>query len=94
MDLEEPTETIDVATDGRDVRRWEMTYATSYVTAETTVTQITQLVHLAAVRGGHYSGSWEDFDSRCVAVKRLRPADPTQPPGDIPPADMENTSAG
>lgn len=92
VELEDPPESLVVETDGRDIRRWESTYATSYVTAETSITQVTQLVHIAAVRAGQFRGDWEAFDGRCVAVRRGKAVDPTEPV-DTPPADMESSSA-
>ena len=78
---------FEVASDARDIRRWESEHGDSYIRTQISMTQIAQLVYLALRRTGQINGrypSYEDFDAHCVETKGIGApaplvADPTPP---------------
>ena len=79
---------IETTYDGRDVRDWEAEHRKSWLTTDTSVTDITWVSHHAAVRRGELDGELKDykaFNAVCVGWEGIRrdegPPDPTEPEG-------------
>ena len=61
-----------VRVDGRDVRAWEAEHGLSFLTEQTSYTQMTWLAwHHASTYDGRQM-SWEEFDRRCLALDEVK----------------------
>lgn len=65
-----------VTADARDIRNYEAQFGQSWVTTETSFTQMTQLAFVAMKRLGKFTGSYDVFDSVCVEVSDVPESDP------------------
>ena len=54
--------TYEVIADGRDVRKYEEHFETSWIATELSMTQVSQLAWVASRRQGLYEGDWASFD--------------------------------
>lgn len=78
--------TYEIHSDARDIRKWEATYGTSYMSTPLSFTEVAQVAYLAGVRTGVLNGrypTYDSFDAACVDARGLPGggrlvADPTQ----------------
>lgn len=78
---------LTVTPDARDLRRWEAATGKSWLGLEVpSITDMTRLMFFAASRSGSFSGSWDDFDNRCITFDTAD-TDPKASPTDPAPSD-------
>jgi hypothetical protein len=70
---------FDTLVTGRDVREYEARYDTSWLAETTSVTAMTKLAHIAAVRHGQFTGDWAAFDAACEGVQAADGDDAARP---------------